>query len=36
MKDIVAEIMVALISILALARKQIGLGRLSEQGSFYS
>ena len=32
MKDIVAKIMVELISILALAKKQIGRGRLSKQG----
>ena len=31
MKDIVAKIMVELISILALAKKQIGRGRLSKQ-----
>jgi hypothetical protein len=32
MKDIVAKIMVELISILALAKKQISRGRLSKQG----
>ena len=32
MADIVAKIMVELISILALAKKQIGRGRLSKQG----
>jgi hypothetical protein len=31
MTDIVAKIMVELISILAVAKKQIGRGRLSEQ-----
>ena len=32
MKDIVAKIMVEMISILALAKKQISGGRLSKQG----